>query len=289
MKRLLFLCLLFTTLWTSVLAQTDSLRVEKDGDKVLVVHKVISKQTLFALARRYGTTVAAITKQNPSVANGLQVGQVLKIPYGKALIGGAGNITHTVASGETLFAIASKYGIKIDEIKNLNELTSNSLSLGQVLLIEKGNNSDDATPAAEIADADIIPIEKPETEIPVMADSTTSANVETPEVAPVLEVPDPSDELSSTPFREVKEEGTAELIEEGEETTKFLALHRTAPTGTVIKIRNRMNDLTVYVRVIGKLPDTGENTDVMIKINKRTYDQLKALDKRFLVELSYFL
>ena len=259
-------------------AQSDSLRIEYDGDKVLVVHKVVSKQTLFSLARRYGTTVDAINKQNPTISGGLKVGAILRIPYGKALIQDVNNVTHTVTSGETLFAIASKYGVQIDEVKRLNNLTANSLSVGQVLVIKQNADSGQDNLTSE-------PDEVLQVEIPIVEDSTITMKVETPEVV----VPDPSDELSGSSFKELLEEGIAELIEESETSTKFLALHRTAPTGTVIKIRNRMNDLTVYVRVIGKLPDTGDNEKVIIKINKRTYDQLKALDNRFLVELSYFL
>jgi len=283
MKKLVFLCVVFLLAGTGLKAQTDSLRIERDGGKVLVIHKVVAKQTLFSLARRYGTTVDAINKENPSLTNGLQIGQVLKIPYGKALLDDTNNITHTVVSGETLFAIASKYGVQLDDIKNLNNLSSNSLSVGQVLVIEKKES-----PTSETGIPTIGGVQgAPQNEISVVMDSSVIVTVETPEVQVII--PDPSDELSSSPFKELLEEGIAELIEEGEASTKFLALHRTAPTGTVIKIRNTMNDLTVYVRVIGKLPDTGDNEKVIIKINKRTYDQLKALDNRFLVELSYFL
>jgi LysM repeat protein len=274
MRKLAFLYVMLLLANYGLNAQSDSLRMEREGGKVLVVHKVTSKQTLFSLARRYGTTVDAINKENPALTNGLQVGQILKIPYGKALLENPSNVTHTVASGETLFAIASKYGVQLDEVKKLNDMSSNSLSVGQVLVIKKGTAKEVATPE-----------EAPLKEIEVVQDSTITMTVDTPEVI----IPDPSDELSSSPFKELLEEGIAELIEGGEATTKFLALHRTAPTGTVIKIRNTMNDLTVYVRVIGKLPDTGDNEKVIIKINKRAYDQLKALDNRFLVELSYFL
>ena len=276
MRKFAFLSLVLLITYYGLNAQSDSLRIERQGEKVLVVHKVITKQTLFSLARRYGTTVDAINKENPSLNNGLQVGQILRIPYGKALLDDSSSLTHTVKSGETLFAIASKYGVQLDEVKRLNDLSSNSLSVGQVLVIKKGAS-------LQVESSEVIAIEG----LPDIADSTASVKVETPEIEVVI--PDPSDELSSASFKELFEEGIAELIEGGEETTKFLALHRTAPTGTVIKIRNTMNDLTVYVRVIGKLPDTGDNEKVIIKINQRTYDQLKALDNRFLVELSYFL
>ena len=78
------------------------------------------------------------------------------------------------------------------------------------------------------------------------------------------------------------------MIEEQQPSNKFFALHRTAKVGTVIKVKNLMNDLTVYVRVIGTIPDTSENENVIIKLNQRAYDHLKAVDKRFRVQLNYF-
>ena len=57
----------------------------------------------------------------------------------------------------------------------------------------------------------------------------------------------------------LKEEGFASSIEEPMESTKYLALHKSAKVGTILFVRNQMNDLKVMVRVIGKLPDTGSN------------------------------
>ncbi len=43
--------------------------------------------------------------------------------------------THTVAKGETLYSISRKYGLKVEEIKKYNELTTNDLNIGQVLTL----------------------------------------------------------------------------------------------------------------------------------------------------------
>ncbi|MFT7151039.1 MAG: LysM repeat protein, partial [Nonlabens sp.] len=100
-------------------AQTDSLGIEKQGDKVFVVHKVLSKQTLFSLAKRYQTTVTEINQANPALASGLQVGQTLKIPFGGKMpmkesalkLTVVNEKLHKVAPGETLFAIAKQYDV----------------------------------------------------------------------------------------------------------------------------------------------------------------------------------
>ena len=43
---------------------------------------------------------------------------------------------HTVKSGDTLYSIAKRYGITVDELKRINNLTSNTLSIGQILKIK---------------------------------------------------------------------------------------------------------------------------------------------------------
>ena len=127
-------------------AQTDSLGIEERDGKVFVVHKVKSKQTLYSLARRYKTSVTEINNANPALANGLQVGQTLKIPFGGDLPFADDQpetttvketITHQVGEGETLFAISRRYGASVTQIKEWNGFTSNSLSLGQELKIEQ--------------------------------------------------------------------------------------------------------------------------------------------------------
>ena len=44
--------------------------------------------------------------------------------------------THTVAAGETLYAISRRYGTTVDELRRLNGLTTNMLSIGQTLRLQ---------------------------------------------------------------------------------------------------------------------------------------------------------
>jgi histone H3/H4 len=48
-----------------------------------------------------------------------------------------------------------------------------------------------------------------------------------------------------------------------------------------------MNNKTIRVKVIGKLPDTGENKNILIRISESAAKQLNALDEKFLVEITY--
>ena len=87
---------------------------------------------------------------------------------------------------------------------------------------------------------------------------------------------------------QVTETGVATWIQEGQvNPDKYYALHRTAPIGTIIKVTNRMNNQFVYVKVVGSLPDTGENENIIIKVSQAVSSKLNALDPLFQVELSY--
>ena len=61
----------------------------------------------------------------------LNIGQVLKIPAGQA----PGYIEYTVRAGDTLWLLSRRYNTTVDAIKQLNGLSSDMLSIGQVLKI----------------------------------------------------------------------------------------------------------------------------------------------------------
>ncbi len=297
MRKYLGIIIVFFLIASVGFAQTDSLGIEKQGDKVFVVHKVLSKQTLFSLAKRYKTTVTEINNANPALANGLQIGQTLKIPFGGTLSVKEKPVKqtvttekiHKVAAGETLFAIAKQYGVSISELKTWNDMTSNSLSLGQELTV-KVKTEVAADAPKTFATSKVSVKVKAQPESGKKKDTTQPAVVplvvrDTAKAQAVV-VPEPEDYGGKT-LKPFEVEGLAEVIDEEEPSTKFFALHRTAKVGTVIKVKNLMNDLTVYVRVVGSMPNVTDEK-VIIKLNQKAYDHLKAIDKRFRVQLSYF-
>lgn len=87
--------------------------------------------SLYSIAKKYDTSVDKLKTTNNLTSNNLSIGQVLKIPGTSTELPN----THTVSKGETVYGIASKYGVSVDDIKKLNNLTSNTLSIGQVLLL----------------------------------------------------------------------------------------------------------------------------------------------------------
>lgn len=92
--------------------------------------------TLWLLARRYGTTVDAIIRLNGLPDDNLSIGQILKIPSAGETP--APYFEYTVRSGDSLWLLAQRFGTTVDAIKRLNGLNSDLLSIGQVLRIPNG-------------------------------------------------------------------------------------------------------------------------------------------------------
>jgi rare lipoprotein A (peptidoglycan hydrolase) len=90
-----------------------------------------------------------------------------------------------------------------------------------------------------------------------------------------------------TSGQRVSETGLAELIDDSQGSAKYLALHRTAPVGTLVLVRNDENNQSIWVKVIGRLPDTGVNDNVLIKLSARAFAKLGTSDRRFRAEVSY--
>ena len=106
-------------------------------------YKVKSGDTLWSIARLNGVTVNELKAANNLTSNSLSIGQLLYIP--KEETETVETIIYTVKSGDTLYGIANKYNLTVDELKKLNNLTSNSLSIGQKLNVSKEEQEAETT------------------------------------------------------------------------------------------------------------------------------------------------
>lgn len=93
-------------------------------------YTVKSGDSLYSIANRFNTTVNNLKQLNNLTNDILQIGQILIIPSTNST-----SVSYIVKSGDNLYSIANRYGVTVNEIKNLNNLTSNILQIGQTLLI----------------------------------------------------------------------------------------------------------------------------------------------------------
>lgn len=108
------------------------------GSETGVVHVVQAGEGLVGIATQYGVSVDAIIAANNLVdPNTLRVGQELIIPgVSQRDAAAAQGQIHVVAAGESLLGIAVRYGVTVEEIMEINEITdANSLFEGQELII----------------------------------------------------------------------------------------------------------------------------------------------------------
>lgn len=294
---------------TAVPAQpTPSATTVSPSTGSVKTHKVEQGETLFSISRKYGVSVADLTSWNKLKANDISVGQnlivqnpgasstnvastlpdtprkeepkrevaqaakpsapaaeskptVVAAAAGSTVVPGEW-VTHTVEAGETLFSISRKYEAQVGDIISWNALSSNNVQVGQKLKVGRG--------AAAASTVPVVPAA-----VPVSATNSPSAVVSS--VA----------KEGDTSYKNIKQTGLAEVIEGTGNHKKYLVLHRDAPIGTIMRVRNEENDITIFARVVGKLPETGDNSKLVIKLSKAAYDQLRAVNARFPVEISY--
>lgn len=111
-----------------------SISVSPEVSDTYIVQK---GDNLWSIANKFNMTVSELKNLNNLTNNLLSIGQVLKIKDSS----NNGKTTYTVQKGDSLWVIANKYGITTEELKSYNNLTSNLLSIGQVLKIPQGKTS----------------------------------------------------------------------------------------------------------------------------------------------------
>lgn len=312
-QRTLFYLLIFLS--TSLLGNPlDSIGIERVNGKVYVIHQVDKGETLYSISKRYDVSMAEIADATPEVKRGLKAGARIRVPYRQPTVDVSSPRIHTVVKGETLFAISQQYGVQYQQIMAWNNLDSPSISIGQKLTIG-GPSPKEEKPVNFYAEGKTMHVvQKGEglygigrkygvsvdelIEWNKLSNSNLSigqelivkfgeAKIENGDPRPQLTQKAAQPRVRQYDFDKIQENGLAAMIEGTGGSKMYMALHRTAPVGTLIALRNEMNDQIVFVRVVGKLPDTGVNDRVIIRISETAYHNIGAIDPKFRVELTY--
>ncbi len=238
------------------------------------IHTVKKGETLFSISRLYNVKWQDIKVYNGLDSNDLNEGQQLGIPPSDIRVVVDDKIverpdtvnrpaSHVVLPGETMFSISKKYNLSSEKIIEWNKLLGPDIQIGQELVLKP--RQIEKTKVAETPKKESIIVKEAE-----------------------YMKGDPKVKITNIGGHDkVIERGMAELIEGGTDTNRFLALHKTAEIGTIIQVKNEINGLSVFVRVVGKLPDIPMHKDIVVKITPRAFEALKGVDKKFKVEISW--
>jgi LysM repeat protein len=264
----------------------DSLGLKKENNKTFLLFKVGNKQSLFSILKRYNLSLTEFKSANTAVEIPVKTGEIVYIPLhyldesttapkvaeDKAPSEKVADVVkeakmHVVGPKQGLLSVANLYKVTMAELRKWNNLTSDRLQEGQRLVV-----SDPAESKSTIA------VDK--------TNLLPAKNEVKSETAPAP-VTETAKEKGPEDIKKKIETGIAELIDVPDNSGKFLALHRTAPIGTLVLVKNLTNNQSIWVKVIGRLPN-GDNK-VIIKLSPKAFEKLNAVDKRVRAEISYLL
>ncbi|MCD8739228.1 LysM peptidoglycan-binding domain-containing protein [Mucilaginibacter roseus] len=298
----------------------DSIGVENQNGKKIILHKIDPKDNYYAIGRRYNVKPNAIIKFNNNAP--MRIGNVIKVPTELPYEDGQQQVATTTPPAQQQQAqirpvtqqpvqtpannmpAAQQQTQPTADAGNIPEYQDYKVSAGETLfaIARRFNTTvDDIVKINNLTKKSLTAGQI----IKVRANKTTTTPppvVTVPDTNKVAAVRDSTEPMpvSTTdsvgggvrPNRyglyEKNEKGVATWMEEaGLDPNKKLVLHRTAPIGTVIKIINPMTNRTTFAKVVGRFTDNESTKDVIIVMTKNVAESLGALDKRFHVNLSY--
>lgn len=274
--------------------------VEKKRVETSRKHHIVKKgETLYAISKKYKVSLQEIKAINELENNNIGLGDIIWLERIKNIsstdtrpqkntsdVTPKKYATHVVQASETLYSISKAKNTTVDELKKLNKLKSNSLSIGQELKIPKAINTH--TKSTQIANNNQTPrvykfkfIEPIPEELGEKKDKLDTIYVKTDN----SEFRTKREDTNSGTL--ITEQGFAMKIESTDYTTKYLALHKTAPIGTKVRITNQMTGKNITAQVVGALPNTALNQKLLLRLSSSAFDQLGAIDKKIPITSDY--
>ncbi|CAM4121036.1 LysM peptidoglycan-binding domain-containing protein [Cytophagaceae bacterium 50C-KIRBA] len=299
----LFICLGISLQINAI--TVDSLGLKKENNKTYIVFKVGPKQSLFSILRRYNLSLTEFKQVNPEIAIPVKTGELVFLPLhyleespsilktidkpNETSVTPAANEKtvddgnksdkgiHIVARRQGLLTIANMHQVTMAQIRKWNNLTSDRLQEGQRLIIVE------PSAATSIDKSSLLPNKTEK------APASTEAKIDMalPAAKENASTSTSPESTSQEGIRKTIETGIAELIDVPDNSGKYLALHKSAPIGTLVLVKNLANNQSIWVKVIGRLPNT--DNKVIIKLSPKAFERLNAVDKRIRAEISYLV
>lgn len=306
------LTIFFSSLSFSVFAQKDSLFVTDVRGDWQIPHLVQSGETVISVARKYHVPPAMLADANKTSYNApLPIHQTINVPigaYNKLPRPPVNNdesrpLYYRIKDENELSRISRFSGVSQRTLQDWNHLTDNELKPGKTLLV--GWVMYDATQlpvAATSASTAVSKTVKNDVPVPVKPVPTVRpAITEVPQTASVQQdtAKDTTAVVSAAAimYNEQTNDGQNVTTEKGSlvffsaqsksKAEPYFAFFNNAPKGTIIKVYNPGNDRTVYVKVLGPLPQTKMYYNALIGVSSYARVALGAPENKVWCELSY--
>jgi LysM repeat protein len=280
-------------------------------------HTVKEGETLFSIAQKYKISVDQIKKWNDLTSNVLDVGQTLRVsstttesdpastpgekappPPQQDTQETSSSSYYVVKSGDTLYEIAQKHDMSLQQLKSLNDLSSNNIRVGQRLLVRQptptpsvAQKTTGAAPQGQFLRYSVTSGES-------WQDLTEKFNMDSVELAHLNPDTDPSDLFNGkkitvlkppsatyqNPYRidaqlKLISTGTATKYADGRQgmTTSsgelyspksLTAAHSSISLGSIIYVVNQQNRRGVFVKVNDRTDSNG------LKLSERAFNVL---------------
>lgn len=301
----------------------DSIGVENNNGKKVILHKLDPKDNYYSLGRKYGVNPKVIQQFNNN-AN-LQIGHVIKVPTERSIVESVPVITKTETPVQAQVktpanqAATQQTSGKKDEPKTtpvtnqpstVQETAAQAVTQQQYKvsahetlysIAKRFNTTVDAITSlnkltsTNLTAGQVLLVPNGVQPAQVQQDVTATANTTTGHADNVRSdsshlVADSLNRHISPKYGvyEKNERGIATWIDDASlDANKQLILHRTAPIGTVMRITNPMNGKSTFAKVVGRFTDSESTRDAIVVMTKNTAKALGALDKRFQVNISY--
>ncbi len=273
---------MYDTIYVPLSKKKKKQKPNVEPNNISNFHIVQAGETLFAISKQYNLTIDSLVNINNLKNAHLDVGDTLFIMQRqkKEPIYDPGIKYHVVKPSETLFGISRLYQVEIEDLQQWNNLPDYTLSIGQRLIVSGETNATEVvedtvviTPIVQKGfDSTLIKPKKPVLDTLFVKTDNSQFKTKTKEVEGK---------------KQTVEEGFAMKIEDTDYTKKYLALHRSAPLGSTIQVKNQMTDKVIEARVVGKLPESAMNRKLLLRLSSAAYKAMGAIDLKTPIIVSY--
>lgn len=284
MRTILLSIIIFSFMHFQCLGQNVVIGGSESGYSIFLEFVVHPGATLYSISKMTGSTISEIRMSADIENNDLKVGDHISIPLSTEFIqkyqiesAAETALSYRVKKGDNMFRIARAFNQSVQDIKKWNQKRNVNLDIGEILVV------------GAIGSADMTSVKKP-----------SRANIEIAYMAPRqwqiskeiinkikfesrFKIP----EESKSPVFIVSEKGIA-YRQGGQYAAKgLIVMHPSARINSKISLFNPMLNRKVEATVVGELPKQSYPEDISVVISPSVANALGALDRKFLVEITY--